>query len=830
MEINCISSLYEYAKLEFKYNKKKDFTDNKHYKTICDHLEMVFTGKIKNLIVTIPPRIGKSEFVCMQFISWALSIYPDSNFIYSSYSIALAREHSEQTRDIVESDFYASLFPHVKMKKDKKTKHHWKTTAGGAFYASGAGGSITGFGAGTRREGFGGCFAYEQEIITNKGNIPIGKIVEDKLDVKVFSYDEKIKKTTEQPISQYWENGLNDMFEFIFPDKSTILCTPNHRFLFEGGWVSAIEVAKSLCLIEGKFSHFAGLLNGDIKVHDNIKLFACWFNIFRDAVPSSNSFNLEESKTCNGRCFISGDSSIFSDFNLFLGGLLSILPIRVREILCNAFPSLSSFNLSNNSNTDIKFFSKSLCIKSTFEYFNNLFSCKDCCWSFFEDGKSPVPYSILHILGLSAITEIAKSVITGIAVKMPSLMFGGSFANELLKHEAMNASYSDFAINGKSNIKMSRLSFNTFEDFSRINSLDSSKIGNFIQTFGVANSFPNFFRYIGHKNSYCLGIDGYNNFILTQNKVIAKNCFIIDDPLKADEAHSQVKREAILRWYHNTVVTRLNKPETPIIMIMQRLHENDLVGEMLELDKKREKKGQEKKWTHLNIPAISTSGEAEFPQVYTMEWLKNKEQEDVYNFSSQFMQNPSPFGGSIFKRNWWRFYEAGLFSLDWGIITADTAQKTGEHNDWTVYQCWGFTEGGAYLISQIRAKVEVPDLKNLLVGFFRDMQRILTIRSVLIEDKVSGTGLIQELKRDRYYPLPVEAVQRNRDKVVRAYDVAGYVSAGRVFLPKDWDDIDDFLNEFTSFTPTMSHAHDDQVDATCDALNYIFSHTAPLFQ
>lgn len=291
---------------------------------------------------------------------------------------------------------------------------------------------------------------------------------------------------------------------------------------------------------------------------------------------------------------------------------------------------------------------------------------------------------------------------------------------------------------------------------------------------------------------------------------------IIDDPHKADEATSNVIRQGVIDWFQNTIESRKNDPtNTPIIVIMQRLHENDLSGWLLN-------GGNGEHWDHVCLPALDEqTGEALWPEKHTAEMLATMSSANPYVFSGQYQQRPSPLGGGILKGDRFRRYKA-LPNFRYRKIFADTAQKTGERNDYSVFQCWGAHEGGAYLIDQIRGKWEAPELKRRAVDFWNKHQAVDpvefgSLRQMIVEDKSSGTGLIQDIKLT--CSIPIEGVQRVKDKLTRVMDIAGYVESGRVFVPEEADFIGDFIHECESFTPNDTHAHDDQIDPMCDAIN-----------
>lgn len=140
------------TRLSFKYTEGRKFIVGEHHKIIASVLDRVYSGEIKRLLITVPPRYSKTEMAVKTFISKGLAINPSSKFIHLSYSDSLALDNSEKTRDIVNADWYQELFPYVKTKKDSKSKKKWWTTAGGGVYATSSAGQVTGFGAGNVEE------------------------------------------------------------------------------------------------------------------------------------------------------------------------------------------------------------------------------------------------------------------------------------------------------------------------------------------------------------------------------------------------------------------------------------------------------------------------------------------------------------------------------------------------------------------------------------------------------------------------------------------------------------------------------------------------------
>ena len=297
----------------------------------------------------------------------------------------------------------------------------------------------------------------------------------------------------------------------------------------------------------------------------------------------------------------------------------------------------------------------------------------------------------------------------------------------------------------------------------------------------------------------------------------------LDDPLSPEKAHSDKERETALRVLSETIPTRLNDPATSaIVIVMQRLHERDPSGFVL---------SGNLGYDHLLIPMefeparrVHTSigwtdprqdaGELMFPERFPPHVIeRDKKALGSYAWAGQMQQSPTPSGGGLFKDDWWQYYTEPP-ALEYRMIYADTAQKTGQENDYSVFECWGYSRSGqAVFLDMIRGKWEAPELMTQARAFWnKHKPGAAPLRAFKVEDKVSGTGLIQSLKREG---IPMLAIQRDRDKVTRAYDAAPLIESGNVLLPRDAPWLSAFLSETSSFP---LGAHDDMVDPMMDAV------------
>ena len=293
-------------------------------------------------------------------------------------------------------------------------------------------------------------------------------------------------------------------------------------------------------------------------------------------------------------------------------------------------------------------------------------------------------------------------------------------------------------------------------------------------------------------------------------------CILIDDPIKPADATSNVVRNGVNEWYHETLKSRTNSPKTPIILIMQRVHPDDLSGYLLG-------GGSGETWEHLKIPAMDNAGRSYWEATISTDSLLRQQRANPYVFAGQYQQEPYLQGGNLIRGEWFKRYTDTPAMAERRIF-ADTAMKTGEHNDYSVFQCWGKgKDGNVYLLDQIRGKWEAPELERRAVAFWnkhkdQDPTTIGHLVQMVVEDKASGTGLIQALKTN--HSIPVKGEPRIKDKVQRVNDCIPQIEAGYICLPAHQPWVDEFIGECEAFSADNTHKHDDQIDPMLDAICY----------
>lgn len=300
------------------------------------------------------------------------------------------------------------------------------------------------------------------------------------------------------------------------------------------------------------------------------------------------------------------------------------------------------------------------------------------------------------------------------------------------------------------------------------------------------------------------------------------NFLILDDPHNPVNINSKTIRDGALNWYEQVFSSRLDdKNSGVIVLIMQRLHTEDLTGHLL---------SKNSKWEHLNIPALAErtmffpsplkrSCGFLFPEKFPLHpdkeninTLKQTESEmGSFAFSAQYLQNPLPLNDGLIKPEWLKYYNTQPHQFSSITQSWDTAIKAGENNDYTVCTTWGEADNCYYLLDMFRNKLEYPALKRNIISLAEKWQP----NSVLIEDKASGGSLIQELRLET--KLPVIAINPKLDKFSRLLAVSSLIESGRVQLPQKAAYLTELEAELFGFP---NSPHDDIVDSITQFLNW----------
>lgn len=280
---------------------------------------------------------------------------------------------------------------------------------------------------------------------------------------------------------------------------------------------------------------------------------------------------------------------------------------------------------------------------------------------------------------------------------------------------------------------------------------------------------------------------------------------VIDDPHKADEARSDTIREGVIDWFQNTLESRKNSKDTPIILIMQRLHERDLAGWLLD-------GGNGEEWEHLCLSAIQPDGSALWPEKHDIDTLHRMQQAAPYTFAGQYMQSPAPAEGNIFKPGNMSVVDA--IPVGTRMVRGWDLASVEDGGDWTVGGKLGVMPDGRYIIADINRFQGAPEtveaeLKNTSA-------RDGTSCRVRLPQDPGQAGKSQAKNFTKMLAgYTVVAKPVSGDKITRAEPFAAQVNVGNVvMLRAEWNDA--LVSEMRMFP---NGKNDDQIDALSDAFD-----------
>ncbi len=365
---------------------------------------------------------------------------------------------------------------------------------------------------------------------------------------------------------------------------------------------------------------------------------------------------------------------------------------------------------------------------------------------------------------------------------------------------------------------------------------DSAKCRRLIQSPLYQQSYGNRFELSGDQNTKIRFENGKNGYriatsvggVLTGE---GGDIVVVDDAHNVGEVESDTMRQTVLDWWDEAMSTRLNNPKTgAFVIIMQRVHHNDLVGHIL---------AKNQDWDHLCLPAEHETshptpsktrlnfkdprkkrGQLLCPERFGREHIDElKTTLGTYAAAGQLQQRPSPEEGGILKRRHWRIWpkQNGIPVCEWVMQSYDTAysEKDMERNSYSARTTWGIFRhpkrghNCALLLDVWRDHCDYPKLrKKAQKDYARAPHFDRAVDEVLIEKKASGQSLIQDL---RGAGIPIRTYQPDRDKVARAYSIQALFEAELIYYLEGDTDASIVIDECSQFPTGVS---DDLVD-TC---------------
>jgi len=332
--------------------------------------------------------------------------------------------------------------------------------------------------------------------------------------------------------------------------------------------------------------------------------------------------------------------------------------------------------------------------------------------------------------------------------------------------------------------------------------------------------------------------------------VLVSNCVILDDLLDSRHAFSDILRQNVNDTWDQTLSTRINDPTTSgFILVMQRLSHSDITGHLLKKSKI--------KWTHLSIPMRyegdstfnagkdlgrpelndprTKKGELLFPQRFTEEAVQGLEEDlGEHGVSGQLQQRPSPLGGGILKKHWWRIWpeDAPLpvcthIFHSWDTAFSEADSKNAAYSAMTRWGVFWHEQRERYCIMGLGmwyGRVGFEELRAKVKEFDKKYKPDIN----LIEKKATGITLVQELRRASPGKVKAYTPGRGEDKISRAHSVSPMLESGIVYVPaREWalgNGLDKLgLTDYAAQFPTGGPPCKDLCDTLTQALIYMRS-------
>lgn len=742
-------------------------------RAVCEALDEFLddmqAGKRPVLILGAPPQHGKSDIVSRYLPAYMFGLNPNLRVAGLSYGKDLASDMNRDVQRIMLSDSYRTIFPDSSLNKkravmaDVEAKRNSETfeivNSRGSYISQGVGGPLTGKKV--------DCLVAGTMIDTDIGRICIEDLHLYANSCKIVSYNGE--EQAYGKLKAFASSTGLGIYRVTTKSGRVFESTGDHKIYTARGYTEASKLAEGdvlVCSVQNQSIKNSGRLCESAKSWGQRRhpLFAFMRNEKRSKATSKRMRDLQQEI-----CSI-WKKVLFKEVSARARKKTPRTDKDVRNVYDKIHGSLSLREVPNILRERL---------------------CKQGARSAYDGQKQPTlqgwkkPLALAAALCKSVQVYSAKNIAAGFS-RMCDLW---SF-----RCEAGGSSH------GRMGEQQRVIEFS--------NALcETSQRSPQADGFGTVRDYVvSVERVFESATVYDIQVEGDANFFA--NGVLVHNCGIIDDPIKnAREALSKTVKDSVWNWYTSTFLTRLSKNSGQIIMAT-RWAVDDLSGKVA--DKIPNAKV-------LAFKAISDDGQALVPELHPIEkLLETKAITSEYFWSAMYQQAPVVMGGGLFKTEWWQYYRA-MPRINYRMIYADTAQKTKEQNDYSVFQCWGMgRDGRIYLLDMIRGKWEAPQLLIQAKAFWekhKAEQGIGALRKIKIEDKSSGTGLIQQLTQSG---VPVEGIPRGTDKVSRALDVAPQIQVGNVYLPESAPWLSDYLTEFTAF-PNASH--DDMVDPTMDAIN-----------
>jgi predicted phage terminase large subunit-like protein len=830
-----------------------------HIDFICAHLEAITRGELNDdgtyynrLLANVPPGTMKSLLIGVFWPAWEWGPrnMPSMRYVCASHSLELAIRDSLRMRRLVTDQWYQGHWgDRVTITGDQNAKAKFETTATGSRQACAFTG-ITGY-RGDRVI----CLPYESMVLSSEGWMPIGKIVDERLPVRIAGHDGDT--TTWQEIEEYEKNPAAPLVK-IRTANGGFECTGNHLvYVKDKGWIEAEQV----CEGDGVYmSPLWPTCGGKEILHVPVLSEPSpedCSGAEHQAVPEVWSASVSDASPLEA----DAERGVLQPPMRVIGGHQRDVDWRTGYIDLSEVPDAIHPQEVGIEAGQVVF--------------------PDVC-KFIDMGSersSPSRETLLGMRkGIQADQSQSHDVFFGLCGKAAVKVSAGGSEWPLRSRGPSETVSSGVdaelqSINqGQGWEHLSDVCDITAEPARPSHQLYQGGLGPFEPDYGMQTLSRFSARVVAEPTGMVCEIvtsveasprivDATYNLRVGPNHNYFANGFLLhncDDPHSVDDANSDAKRESVTTLFKEAVTSRLNNPDrSAIVVVMQRLHERDVSGVILDSDMG---------YDHIMLPMRfdpyrkcvtrlgyedprEEDGELLFPDRFP-EHVVDRDEAAMgpYATAGQYAQSPEPRGGGILKDHWWQLWDKKEYpDIEYIVASLDTAYTTKAENDPSALTIWGVFSASAEqsstrMVDRYGRPIESATAsqsealgatsKVMLMYAWQDRMEIgdlvvkveeictrMKVDVLLIENKAAGHSVAQELRR--VFNSAKFGVQmydpKTLDKVARLYSIQHIFSEGMVYAPnKDWAEM--VIRQASSFP---RGAHDDLVDTVSMGLKHL---------
>ena len=725
----------------------------RHHEVFAAALEAVERGEIPRLIITVPPRHGKSQLASKAFPAWFMGRDPYRQMIVASYSSTMAEDFGREVRQYMQSPTYQQIFPNCQLRKGGASSDRIQTEQGGIGVFVGAGGALTGRGA--------DCLTGDTLVITEKGEIPIKKLAELSSPCKVLSINEQ--EQLEWRNITAIANRKTDGFYRITTTKGRVVeATGEHPFFVEGEWRKADQLTpgdRLMCAMRKADSAIVSGndKNGEARLEPNVLLKPLRLQPF-------------QRKTGKNRTTVQR----VRDY-LLSQKARALLFIGVQGYSQEKKDGKEQGEVANNSLSDLR---------------------KD----------DPDQHELLHSSNLRKDLRGTASLNSNEREKEPDIQ-RWDMDESASSTQHQNVRQGEKSSEGARSSRMCGVRLDGAPSCSshqyECDGQQDHQSCNFVQEMsheipcqGEIETEEDFVAMVERVCEptvvWNIQVEGTENFFA--NGICCHNCLLIDDPVKdREDADSTTMRNKLWGWFTDVAMTRLMGGMGRVVIIMTRWHEDDLVGRLTDPNNQYYNADEAKQWKIIHFTALAEEGdimgrekdEPLWGERVTKEFLVSQRRMNPRGFAALYQGRPAPEEGDFFKREWLATYQPGDLPRNLRIYCAsDHAVSTAQDRDPTVLMAAGVDEDdNIWILPDVWWRREETD--NVVDAMLEMMARHKPLIWWAERGHISksiGPFLRKRMQEEQVY-CAIDEVVPVKDKQTRAQAIRGRLAMGKVRFP-----------------------------------------------